>query len=188
VITQVVDPEMSRRLQKQLGDMIAKGGMSRTYAKLASKVAAGVIDDYARSMFKSYPYRYGSSPKVLSGYYDRKGRYHLPRERFRKWAGRRASVRFQTKKGSPTNFWHRSMVKYENGGVGNPSTLSHLLEFGSYNVKAKRFNKAMNLRKGAFMAKRRDALIVLEKGLALAVQKATSGTKMGLIKFRGAVT
>ena len=179
---------MAERLQKQLGEMIAKGGLDRHQAKLASRVAAGVIDDFARTTFKSYPYRYGSSHRSLKGYYDKKGNYHEPRERFRTWAGRKASLRFQTKRGSPTNFWHRSMVKYENGGKGNPSTLSHLIEFGSWNKKVGRFNRALNIRKGAFRAKQRDALITLERGLALAVQNATSGTKMGLVKFRKGVT
>ena len=179
---------MADRLQKQLGELIAKGGVHRQQAKLASRVAAGVIDDYARQSFKTYPYRFGSSYRALTGYFDSKGGYHEPRERFRWWASRKASIRFQTKRGSPTNFWHRSMLKYENGGRGNPSTLSHLLEFGSYNRKAGRFNKAMNIRKSAFRAKQRDALIALEKGLALAVENATSGTKMGLVKFRKAVT
>ena len=81
----VVSFSMSTRLQQELGELIAKGGIHREQAKKASRVSAGVVDDAARNMFKSHPYKYGSNPWVLRGYIDSKGTYHQPRERWRQW-------------------------------------------------------------------------------------------------------
>ncbi len=187
-MSDIVSVEFSSRLQRDLAALIAKGGMHRQQAKLASKVAAGVIDDHARSAYRSFPYMWGSTARALNGYTDKKGGYHAPRERFRVWASRKASLKFQVRKSGQTDFWHRSMVKYQNNGKGNPSTLSHLIEFGSFNHQTRRFNRANKIRKASFRARKRQAMVALEKGLALAVQNATAGTKMGLVKFRKTVT
>ncbi len=184
----VVSIAMSERIQKDLQEMIRKGGMHKTEARKASKVAAGVVDDHGRAMFKSFAYAWGSSKSALRGYTTKKGKTYSARERFRVWAGRKASIKFQTKKSRQTDFWHRSMVRYQNGGKGNPSTLSHLIEFGSFHYRTRRFNRADNIKRAAFRDRQRMALGVLEKGLALAVQNATAGTKMGLVKFRKSVT
>ena len=91
----IVSVEFSSRLQRDLAALIAKGGMHRQQAKLASKVAAGVIDDHARSAYRSFPYMWGSTARALNGYTDKKGGYHAPRERFRVWASRKASLKFR---------------------------------------------------------------------------------------------
>ncbi len=183
-----------RKIQKDLSDMIAKGGLHKNQATRASQVAAGVVDDYARQIFSaSSNYVYGSSNTHLKGnqvrfMLNKSSKLYIPRMRWRKWAARKFSVKFQTKKNQKTDFWHRSMVKFKNGGRGNPSTLAHLIEFGSRNFNSGKQNRALGLKKRAFDAKRVAALKVLEKGLVLAMQNATMGTKMGLVKFRGKTT
>jgi hypothetical protein len=172
----LVTATMSTRLQQQLGELIAKGGLHREQAKKASRVAAGVVDDHGRQKFRSHAYRYGSTKKALED-----------RVRWRDWASKKASLRFQTKKSGTTDFWHRSMVKYANGGVGNPSPLSHLIEFGSFNHRTRRYNRASKIKRQAFRDRQRMAMIALEKGLALAVQNASTGTRMGLVQFRKTV-
>jgi hypothetical protein len=186
VISMFID---EAKIQSDLSQMIQKGGLHKQQATRASQVSAEVVDDYARKIFSSTPYTYGSSDTHLNGnqvsyMLNKSKNLYIPRKRWRKWASKKYSVKFETKKNQKTDFWHRSMVKFRNGGRGNPSTLAHLIEFGAENKKARRKNRALNLKKTAFEAKRRKALLVLEKGLAIAVINATHGTKMGLIKFR----
>lgn len=179
-----------QKIQNDLQQMIQKGGLHKQQATRASQVAAEVVDDYARNIFgQSSNYFYGSSKTHLEGnqvsyMLNKSDKLYIPRMEWRKWAARKYSVKFQTKKNQKTDFWHRSMVKFRNGGRGNPSTLAHLIEFGSMNLKARKANRALKLKQRAFKAKRRKALLVLEQGLAIALQNATHGTKMGLIKFR----
>ena len=109
---------------------------------------------------------------------------YIARQRWRKWAARKSSLKFQTKKQRPGNFWYRSMVKRTANGRGNPSHLSHLIEDGARNVRTGKKNFAWSLRRIAFARKRREALKVMENGILLAFQNATSATKMGLVQFR----
>jgi hypothetical protein len=76
------------------------------------------------------------------------------------------------------------MIKRINNGRGNPSTLSHLIEDGAKHFRTGRQNFAHKIRRDAFSRKRREAIRVLEKGIELAFQNATTATKMGLVNFR----
>ena len=186
MITRTVNED---KLQKDLQQLIEAGGFSKKYAVLATKTAAGVIDDEARKKYKNAQYTYGSSETHLKGTMLTQAgkKIYTPRARFRDWAGAKSSIKFQAKKQQKTQFWHRTMVRRINNGRGNPSTLAHLVEDGAVNIKARRKNYAWNLRRWAFRSKQREALMVLEDGLAYAVSQATTGTKMGLVKFRKAV-
>ena len=109
---------------------------------------------------------------------------YIARPQWRKWAARKASLKFQSKKQQKGQFWYRSMVKRTANGRGNPSHLSHLIEDGARNIRTGKKNRAWSLRRIAFSRKRREALKVMEKGIVLAFKNATNATKMGLVQFR----
>ena len=177
------------KLQRSLQELIDAGGLNKRYATLATKVAAGVVDDEARKKYKNAQYKFGSSRTHLMGNMLTPAgkKVYTPRKRFRDWAGKKSSIKFQPKKTQKTQFWHRSMVRRVNGGRGNPSTLAHLVEDGATHFRSGKKTYAWKLRRWAFKSKQQEALVVLENGLAYAMQQATTGTKMGLVKFRKAV-
>lgn len=183
----IISVERAERLQSALQAMVNRGGLHRANARAAVRVSLGVVDHAAAKAFKAFPYPWGSTPRVLSGYIDRKGVYKAPRARWRDWASKKAALRYQTKKSGVDDFWYRSILKYENGGVGNPSTLSHLIEFGSWNKQARKYNRARKIKQEVFKQTRRRALDVLEKGLAHAVEQSAAGVAPGIVSFRKAV-
>ena len=146
-----------KQIQKDLQNLIEKGGLNKKYAKMAVRSASDVIDDQSRKNYANAAYKYGSSSTHLNGNMltpvTRK--IYIARPQWRKWAARKASLKFQSKKQQKGQFWYRSMVK-----------------------------RTWSLRRIAFARKRREALKVMEKGILLAFQNATSATKMGLVQFR----
>ena len=175
-----------KQIQRDLQMLIDKGGLNKTYARMAAKRATEVVDDVARRGYRNGAYKYGSSKTHLQGNMltPVNKPIYIARERFRKWAGRRGSIKFAPKKQRKTDFWFRSMVKRVANGRGNPSTLSHLVEDGARNVRTGKKHMAHQIRRESFRRKRREALRVLNKGIELACENATKATKMGLIDFR----
>jgi len=187
VITYAVD---DKQIQRDLQALIQTGGLSKKYAKMSTRAAADVIDDKSRAYYGSAAYRYGSSKSSLRGNSIRAvgKKITFARQRFRLWAKKKSSLRFQAKKHAKTNFWYRSMVRRTNSGRGNPSTLAHLVEDGAMHWKTGRKTFAWDLRRRAFRENRRAALAVLERGISYSMHMATRGTQMGLVKFRKSVT
>jgi hypothetical protein len=175
-----------KQIQKDLQNLIEKGGLNKKYAKMAVRSASDVIDDQSRKNYANAAYKYGSSSTHLKGNMltPVTSKIYIARPQWRKWAARKASLKFQSKKQQKGQFWYRSMVKRTANGRGNPSHLSHLIEDGARNVRTGKKNRAWSLRRIAFASKRREALKVMEKGIVLAFKNATSATKMGLVQFR----
>ena len=91
------------KIQSDLSQMIQKGGLHKQQATRASQVSAEVVDDYARKIFSSTPYTYGSSDTHLNGnqvsyMLNKSKNLYIPRKRWRKWASKKYSVKFETKK------------------------------------------------------------------------------------------
>lgn len=179
-----------QKIQKDLTNLVKKGGMNKKYAKMAVRAAADVIDDASR---RGYARQYtrgsrgkGSSDTHIKGNMltsvDRK--IYIARPRWRKWASKKGSIRFQSKKQQKTDFWFRSMMKRVADGRGNPSTLAHLIEDGAKHFRTGKKNFAHEIRRAAFKQNKRKALRVLDKGIVLAIKNATHATKIGLIDFR----
>tara|TARA_R110002073_G_scaffold110342_1_gene246427 strand:+ start:73 stop:636 length:564 start_codon:yes stop_codon:yes gene_type:complete len=175
-----------KQIQRDLQNLIDKGGLNKKYAKLAAQSAADVVDTEARKGYKNAQYRFGSSKTHRFGNFltPAGGPVYSPRAQWRKWASKRGSIKFDRKKQQKTQFWFRSMVKRINNGRGNPSTLSHLIEDGAKHFRTGRKTFAHQIRREAFSRKRREAIRVLEKGIELAFENATTATKMGLVNFR----
>tara|TARA_R110000796_G_scaffold26739_2_gene73960 strand:- start:4003 stop:4575 length:573 start_codon:yes stop_codon:yes gene_type:complete len=185
VITYEVE---DKQIQRDLQMLVENGGMDRKYAKMAVKNAAQIIDDEARKKYKTAAYQTGSTDTALRGNTIRAvgKKITFARKRFRIWASKKSSIRFQSKKQRPGNFWFRTMVKRVNNGVGNPSTLAHLVEDGFVHSKTGKKSISWKLRRNAFWDKRKQALQVLESGIAYSLEHAGSGDKPGLMKFRRA--
>jgi len=178
------------KLQRDLQALIDTGGLSKKYAKLAAKRSAEVIDDasrkgYAREYTRGSRGKGSSDTHIYGNMLTRVTRkIYIARPRWRNWASKKSSLRFDSKKQRKTDFWFRSMIKRTADGRGNPSTLSHLIEDGARHFRTGHKNFAHEIRRTAFRNNRIKALRVLEKGIELAVENATHGTKMGLIDFR----
>lgn len=185
MITYDVD---DKQIQRDLQMLVDSGGMDRKYAKMAVKNAAQVIDDEARKRYRNAAYKTGSTDAAIAGNTIRPvgKKIWFARKRFRVWAGKKSSIRFQSKKQRPGNFWFRTMVKRVNNGVGNPSTLAHLVEDGFIHWKSGKKSRSWSLRRSAFFDKRKQAMEVLESGMAYSLQYSGSGDKPGLMKFRKA--
>ena len=178
------------RIQKDLSDLVQAGGLSKKYAKMAARSAADVIDDASR---KGYKRKYnrgsrgtGSSDTHIYGNMltSVTGKIYIARPRWRVWASKKSSLKFQAKKQQKTDFWFRSMIRRTADGRGNPSTLSHLIEDGARHFRTGKRNFAHEIRRHAFKINRRKALKVLCNGIELAIRNATQSTKMGLVNFR----
>ena len=167
-----------KEIEKDLQALVSAGGMQKQYAKMAVKNSAQVIDDESRKRSASFPYKSDNKTETVFPF--------KKRIQYRKWASKKSSLRFQSKRQRPGNFWYRSSVKRVNNGVGNPSTLSHLIEDGFRHYKSGKKFPGYKIRRGAFEDKQAEALKVLERGLAYALEHAGTGVKPGLMKFKKA--
>lgn len=168
----------TKEIERDLRDLVAAGGMQRQYAKMAVKNASQVIDDESRKRSGSYPYVTNKTHETVFPF--------KKRIQYRKWSTKKYSIRFQSKKQRPGDFWFRSSVKRVNEGKGNPSTLSHLIEDGFRHHKTGRKFHGYKIRRGAFDDKQGEAMKVLERGLTFAIENALGGGKPKLMQFRKA--
>ena len=184
-----------KQIQRDLKNLIDMGGLHKGYAKMAAKAAATVVDDAARKGYKREYTR--GSPGNRSGFKGSSDTHiygnmltrvsrkiYIARPRWRNWAAKKSSLRWGQKKQNKKEFWFRSMIRRSADGRGNPSTLSHLIEDGARHFRNGRKNFAHEIRREAFRRNRTKALKVLENGIGLAFQNATTATKMGLVNFR----
>ena len=56
-----------KQIQRDLQMLIDKGGLNKTYARMAAKRATEVVDDVARRGYRNGAYKYGSSKTHLRG-------------------------------------------------------------------------------------------------------------------------
>lgn len=150
------------QLIEEINELVrVKDRKSVTLLKGGFKKALRIIDAQAQIEYRKTQYRFGSTKKQRA---NRGGR-------FRDFASKATAYSYQWQKGRKNGGWkYRSMMKRSgDGGDNYQGNLTHLLEDGSFNVRTKKENTALKIRKLAFDKKKIAAEQAAIQGMERAI-------------------